>query len=360
MTSGLSIAARHRQGAFQLRAAFTAPPGITALFGRSGSGKTTLVNVIAGLVRPDSGRVAVGDDILLDTALGIDLPRHKRRVGYVFQDARLFPHLGVRQNLVFGRWFAGRDVSGPSLDEVVDLLGLGGLLGRRPAGLSGGERQRVAIGRALLAGPRLLLMDEPLASLDEARKAEILPFIERLRDASGVPIVYVSHALPEVIRLADTVVLLDGGLVVAAGPATDVLSRPDAGGVGAERDVGTLLEAVIDRHDAAYGLTALSTAIGPLMTPRLDLLPGMRRRVRVQARDVMLSRARPEGLSALNVFPAVVLGVDAEVGDSASRLVRLTCGDGTLLARITRRSVDVLGIAPGLPVFAIVKSVALP
>ena len=195
----LEVEIDHRQGAFRLRGSFRSDGRLTALFGRSGSGKTTLVNVIAGLIRPERGRIAVDGATLLDTQAGVFVPKHRRRIGYVFQEGRLFPHLSVRQNLLFGRWFAGREggarTRASDLDAVVALLGIGHLLRRRPAGLSGGEKQRVAIGRALLARPRLLLMDEPLASLDEARKAEILPFIERLRDEAGVPIVYVSHAV---------------------------------------------------------------------------------------------------------------------------------------------------------------------
>jgi molybdate transport system ATP-binding protein len=207
----LAIDIKHRLGSFELDARFGAGSGLVALFGRSGSGKTSVINIIAGLIRPEHGQVTVEGVTLVDAARGIFVPSHRRRIGYVFQEARLFPHLTVRQNLLYGRWFAPRTGRGDDLDRVVDLLGIGGLLDRRPGRLSGGEKQRVAIGRALLAAPRVLLMDEPLASLDEARKAEILPYIERLRDEGGVPIVYVSHSLAEVARLASTVVVLAEG-----------------------------------------------------------------------------------------------------------------------------------------------------
>jgi molybdate transport system ATP-binding protein len=196
----LSVRLCHRFGGFDLDLAFDAPGGVTALFGRSGAGKTTVINAVAGLLRPDAGRIVAAGRVLLDTGAGVNLPAHRRRIGYVFQDARLFPHLTVRQNLLYGRWFGGRR-DGPGLDRIVALLGIGGLLPRRPATLSGGEKARVAIGRAILSNPDLLALDEPLAALDEARRAEILPYLERLRDDLGLPMLYVSHALAEVARL---------------------------------------------------------------------------------------------------------------------------------------------------------------
>ncbi len=201
-----------------MEADFAADWGVTALFGHSGAGKTTLLKMIAGTLRPESGRIAVGDFTLFDAERGINLPPEKRRIGYVFQEARLFPHMSVKRNLTYARW-AGRRQATRSFDEVVALLGIGHLLDRRPSTLSGGERQRVAIGRALLSDPALLLLDEPLSSLDHARRQEILPFIERLRDESHVPIVYVSHEIDEVARLADQIVLLSAGRVTASGAA---------------------------------------------------------------------------------------------------------------------------------------------
>lgn len=359
----LEVALEHRQGAFDLEAAFRTGGRLTALFGPSGSGKTTLVNAIAGLVRPRRGRIAVDGTVLLDTEAGIDRPPHRRRVGYVFQEGRLFPHLTVRQNLLFGRLFAGRPGTGEAsadidLDAVVALLDLAALLSRRPAGLSGGEKQRVAIGRALLARPRLLLMDEPLASLDEARKAEILPFVERLRDEAGVPIVYVSHALAEVARLADTVVLLVAGRVVAAGPTAAVLDGgPASSALAGKRESGTVLEGRVVAHDAHYGLTRLATPAGDLHLPGPARPVGATVRALVRAGDVMLALERPRGLSALNVLPGTVAALGQ--GGGVWVEVRVACGGAHLLARVTRRSADELGLAPGRPVFAAVKSVSL-
>ena len=210
----LAVAVRHRQGDFTLDVAFEADASVVALFGPSGSGKSTLLHIMAGLVRPAAGQVVVEGRTLVDSRAGVFVPPHRRRIGCVFQDGRLLPHLSVRQNLLYGRWFTPKMERWGSLDEVVALLGIAPLLTRRPHTLSGGEKQRIAIGRALLASPRLLLMDEPLASLDEARKEETLPYIERLRDELAIPIVYVSHALSEVERLADCIIRLQGGRVV--------------------------------------------------------------------------------------------------------------------------------------------------
>ncbi|GAB4169476.1 MAG: molybdenum ABC transporter ATP-binding protein [Thalassobaculales bacterium] len=353
----LEVAVVARTGDFTLDAAFVAAGRLTALFGRSGAGKSTIVNLIAGLSRPLRGRIAVDGTVLVDTAAGIDLPTHRRRLGYVFQEGRLFPHLSVRQNLLYGRFFAPRGAAGPGLDEVVSLLGIGSLLGRRPAGLSGGEKQRVAIGRALLAAPRLLLMDEPLASLDEQRKAEILPYIERLRDEGRVPIVLVSHSVAEVARLADTMVVLSEGRVAAVGPVTAVMARPDLFPLTGRAEAGAVLAARVAGHDAAYGLTLLDSAAGMLRVARLDLPAGAAVRVRIRARDVMLALAPPEGISALNVLPGRV----AAIGEGEAGIVdlRLDCGGEALLARITRLSLETLALTPGTPVFAVLKTVAL-
>jgi molybdate transport system ATP-binding protein len=360
MSGGLFVDVDHRQGDFRLSASVQAPEGVTALFGRSGSGKTTLVNVIGGLVRPNRGRVELDGMTLVDTRAGVFVPPHRRRIGYVFQEGRLFPHLSVRQNLLFGRWFAPAGPDRTHLPAVVDLLGIGHLLNRRPAGLSGGEKQRVAIGRALLAKPRLLLMDEPLASLDEGRKAEILPFIERLRDEAGVPIVYVSHVLGEIARLADTLVVLDDGAVAASGPIGEVIGRLDPGSLFGTRQAGAILDARVAAHDSAFGLTTLSTRAGDLRVPTIPLPIGAALRVQVHARDVMLSLERPSGLSALNVLAATVAEiVELEDGGCSTCEVRLDGGGASLLAQIPRRSVADLGLARGTPLFAIIRSVAV-
>ncbi|MDP4003198.1 molybdenum ABC transporter ATP-binding protein [Methylobacterium sp. NEAU K] len=344
-----------RRGAFALEAAFQAGPGLTALFGRSGSGKTTLIDLIAGLARPDRGRIVADGATLVDTAAGVFLPPHRRRVGVVFQDARLFPHLSVRSNLGFGRVFARQPRDPAAFPAVIEMLGIGHLLDRRPEGLSGGERQRVAIGRALLARPRLLLMDEPLAALDEARKAEILPYIERLRDEAGVPIVYVSHAVSEVARLATTVTVLEAGRVAASGPAEAILRRADLVPIH-EAEAGALLDMVVEGSDPETGLTRLAGLAGRLLVPGLTRTPGTRLRVRVlPARDVLVATERPRGLSARNVLSGEVAALTVS-GSEVS--VEINCNGAILAARITAAAVRELGLAPGSPVHAVIKSAA--
>jgi molybdate transport system ATP-binding protein len=352
----LSVSVTHRLGAFTLDAAFESEGGLTALFGRSGAGKTSLINAIAGLYRPDQGRIAVDGVVLADTASGIFVPAHKRRVGYVFQEGRLFPHLNVRQNLVYGRWFAPKTAGGGEFDQIVELLGIGPLLARRPANLSGGEKQRVAIGRALLARPRLLVMDEPLASLDEGRRAEIFPYIERLRDEMLVPVVYVSHSIAEVARLATTLVVLSEGKVAAIGPTAQVMGRIDLFPLTGRTEAGAILATRVAAHDEKFGLTVLRAAAGELRVPHLDLPVGSALRVRIRARDVMIALAPPEGLSALNVLPGIVAEIGA--GDGPIVQIRLDCAGEALVARLTRRSVETLGLVPGKRVHAVIKSIA--
>jgi molybdate transport system ATP-binding protein len=295
--------------------------------------------------------------VLTDTEHGIRTPAHRRRVGYVFQEGRLFPHLTVRQNLLFGRWFAPRAAPLGRLDDVVDLLGIGALLDRRPGRLSGGEKQRVAIGRALLTGPRLLLMDEPLASLDAQRKEEILPYIERLRDQGSVPIVYVSHASAEVARLATTIVLISDGRVRAVGPVQEVMGRAELYPMTGRFDAGAVLAARVVAHDTNWGLSELSGTFGRLTVPRLDAAVGTQLRVRIRARDVILAAAPPSGISALNVLAG---RVEALVPiEEAAIEVQLRLGEERLLARVTRRSGAALGLAPGREVFAVIKTVAI-
>ncbi|OZB20413.1 MAG: molybdenum ABC transporter ATP-binding protein [Rhodobacterales bacterium 34-62-10] len=351
----LEVSVRHAFDGFTLDAHFSAPPGLTVLFGRSGSGKTTLVNAVAGLLMPDAGRIAAGSWVLLDTDKAIRLKPHRRRIGYVFQEGRPFPHLTVRQNLAYGAWFAPKDAPREDMGRVIALLGIGHVLDRRPDALSGGEKQRVAIGRALLSAPRLILADEPLAALDEARKAEILPYFERLRDEVNIPILYVSHSASEVARLATTVVALDAGRVIAQGPAAEVLGNPAVLPVGA-REAGAVLEARVVRHHAD-GLTELDAGGIALFLPLVSQPPGSLLRVRIAAHDVILSRGRPEGLSALNILPGVVREVRA--GDGPGAIVALDTAGGRVLARITRRSAATLGLVPGMAVHAIVKTVSV-
>ena len=329
--------------------------GITGLFGRSGSGKTTLLRCIAGLERTARAQIEFNGELWQDA--GRFLPTHRRAVGYVFQESSLFPHLDVRGNLEFGL----RRVPPPQrrlgFDQAVALLDLSALLRHRAPRLSGGERQRVAIARALLTSPQLLLMDEPLSNLDQSSKAEILPHLERLRDSLAIPIIYVSHALGEVMRLADHLVLLEAGRVRAAGPLQQLLARSDLP-LGHFEDSGCVFDAVIEEHDPSYHLTYVRIGAGRLAVSLKQAPIGHRVRVRIDARDVSLALKPPELTSIINILPAKVLAVSDD-RDPAQTLVRLELATEPLLARITRRSAVQLGIAPGMLLYAQVKSVAL-
>ncbi|MFT4180382.1 MAG: molybdenum ABC transporter ATP-binding protein [Rhizobium sp.] len=353
----LSVDIRHRLGNFSLEAAFTSDGGVTALFGRSGSGKTSMVRIIAGLIRPDQGHVSLDGTLLADSDRHLFVPRHRRRFGYVFQEARLFPHLSVRQNLNYGRWFAPRKERGESFDGVVDLLGIEALLDRRPAKLSGGEKQRVAIGRALLSSPRLLLMDEPLAALDEARKGEILPYLERLRDETKVPIIYVSHSIAEVARLANRVVVMRDGKVEATGPAVEIFSQFSGPQAIDRREAGVLLEGRVEQIDSGHRLTTVALKAAKLFVPGEAAGIGRTVRVHIPARDVMLATARPEGLSALNILEGYILGMGAATDGTVE--VKVDCGGDIVLARITQFSAERMDLRVGLPVYAVIKTVAL-
>lgn len=352
----LSVDITHPFGDFTLRVAFEAPGGITALFGRSGTGKTTVVNAVAGLLRPRSGRITLSGKVLFDANAGISLPLHKRRLGYVFQDGRLFPHLSVRQNMLYGQRFAPDDAPGPALNEVSDLLGIAALLDRRPGALSGGEKQRVAIGRALLSRPQMLLMDEPLAALDSARKEEILPYLERLRDHTDIPVLYVSHSVAEVARLATSVVVLEDGQVARFGTAERVLSDPDMVRQIGIREAGAVLPATLLQHHDD-GMSELSVSGGRLFLPQMGLDIGTATRVRVLAKDVIIALDKPTGISALNILPAEILALRGGTGPGV--MVQMQCGKDRLLARITRRSADALALTPGTRVHAVIKSVSI-
>jgi molybdate transport system ATP-binding protein len=333
--------------------------GVTALFGPSGCGKTTLLRALAGLDRA-AGRVALGGAVWQDDAQRRFVPPHQRPLGYVIQEAALFPHLSVQANLDYGRRRAGAAAQAFALDAVVDLLGIGALMDRRPATLSGGERQRVAIARALATAPRLLLMDEPLAALDAPRKAEILPYLERLHRTLALPIVYVTHAMDEVARLADHLVLLDAGRVRAAGPLASLLAQPDLP-LARQDDAGVVITARVDRHDPAYGLSRIAFDGGTLWVGETTAAPGDAVRARVLARDVSVARQAPQESSVLNVLPVVLDSVQA---DHSTALLRLRLGTPGatptwLLARITRRSADTLALQPGDALFAQIKGVAL-
>lgn len=357
MTDGLRVRLRMDRGAFCLDVDLDLPlRGISALFGHSGSGKTTVLRAIAGLERAPGGVVALGDEVWQDDARGLFVPVHQRAIGYVFQEASLFPHLSVRANLEFGRKRVPVHERRFALEPVAALLGIAGLLERRPDGLSGGERQRVAIARALLASPRLLLMDEPLAALDLRRKLEILPYLERMHGELAIPIVYVSHAPDEVARLADHLVLLDDGKVVASGPLSETLARVDLPPSFAD-DAGVVLDTVLAGHEED-ALSRLEFAGGALFVGRRREAVGTHLRCRIHARDVSLALDRPQGTSIVNRLPAVVTAV-AATDTPGHVLVQLRMGSSPLLARITERSRRELDIAPGLQLWVQIKGVAL-
>jgi molybdate transport system ATP-binding protein len=349
-------------GAFSLDAAFESDARVLALFGRSGAGKSVTIALIAGLMRPDRGQITVDERVLVDTEAKIFVPKHARRIGVVYQDARLFPHMTVRQNLMFGRWFAGTADRSASdrveLDAVVDTLGIGHLLARRPGRLSGGERQRVAIGRALLSSPRLLLMDEPLAALDDERKREVLALIERLRDEFKVPIVYVSHAIEEVARLAARVVVLGGGRVVAAGGIDEVFgpSQTQAGESRFARS--SVLSGRIAGLHASYGLTEIAHPGGTIWLAGPAGPDGREVRIVVRATDVALATTRPRDLSVRTILAGTVAAIEIESGPLAAVTLDLK-GGAHLVALATRMAVDELKLKRGDPVFALIKTVAL-
>ena len=355
----LDIRIRHRFPGFALDLAFAAAEtGVTALFGPSGAGKTSTINAIAGLFTPDEGRIAIGGETLLDTASGIDLPARARRVGYVFQEARLFPHLSVAANLDFGAKRTPAPLPPNERQRIVDMLGIEHLANRRPRNLSGGERQRVSLGRALIANPRILLLDEPMAALDASRKAEIMPWLEKLRDEARIPILLVSHAIEEVTQLADNVVFMDKGTVLAAGPAEDVLSRSDLSPRGAFLEAGAVISGKVVSQDDAHRMTEIGFDGGRIWVPRLKAEPGGRVRLRVRASDVMLALEEPHGVSANNIVAATVAAI-RETADGLYLDVELTCGSARLVSRITRKSCERLELRTGMPLFAVIKSVSV-
>lgn len=347
----LDVFVRHRFADFSADVRFSVPaPGVTALFGPSGCGKSTVLSAVSGLLKADEARVVLDDVVLSEVA------PERRRIGVVFQDGRLFPHMSVAANLRYG---LRRAPAGPiAFDETLELLGIGHLLARYPARLSGGERQRVAIGRALLSQPRLLIMDEPLAALDSARKAEILPYLARLRDNLRIPMLFVSHHIEEVAQLADTLVLMSAGQVTACGPVGEIAARADLPlALGA--DAGAILGAEIASHDAHRGLTVLAAGEGvTIVVPGIDRPPGARVRVRIPASDVVLALEKPVRISANNIVPGTIRAV-RDVPGRRLALAEILVGDNLLLSQLTPDSVANLDIRPGCPVLALFKSIAV-
>lgn len=355
--SGLHMQVVLKRPEFTLDVALTLPShGITALFGVSGSGKTTLLRVLAGLEPQARGRICVQGEVWQDSAQGVFRPVHQRGLGYVFQEASLFDHLNVEDNLKFGFQRTPPGERKLSWNQALELLGIAHLLQRWPHQLSGGERQRVAIARALATSPRILLMDEPLASLDSARKAEILPYLERLQSELNIPIIYVSHAIDEVARLADHMVLLESGKVTASAPTRELLTRLDLSLAHGDT-ASAVLTATVISHDASDHLTTVRFDGGQLAVPMSTAKIGQSLRIRVQARDVSLTLAKQTGTSILNILSATVTALSP---DSPGQLmVALDTGGCPLLARVTTRSAHALGLAPGLTLFAQIKGVAI-
>jgi molybdate transport system ATP-binding protein len=360
----LKVAVEKRLGSFVLAVEFDAPtPGIVALFGPSGCGKSTTINIIAGLLAPDRGEIRLDEDVLLDTRRAVAVAAERRGIGYVFQDARLFPHLNVAANLGYAQRRARR-APYVSLERVIALLDLEPLMSRRVHRLSGGERQRVAIGRALLSQPRLLLLDEPLAALDRDRREEVLPYLETLRDQLSIPMIYVSHQFDEVLRLATHLVLLQSGTVAAEGGITQMSLDPKLRALIGAEAVGAVIDGTVIDTDAASGLTRIQVGNGEIKVEAARLAAGTRMRVQLLARDVIVSTRMPQYLSVRNRLQGLVTAIDddgtGKAGGIGSDLVSIDIGAGaSILARVTRAATRELELVVGAPVWALVKAVSL-
>lgn len=358
----VSVNIRKTLGALTIDAWFESTSGVTALFGKSGAGKTSIVQMLAGLMTPDNGRIDIDGTPVFDSETGLNMAPEHRQVGYVFQDARLFPHMNVRRNLEYGRRRnrsrnGNRNRNGAGFDDVVDVLAIAPLLDRQPHLLSGGEKQRIALGRALLSAPRLLLMDEPLAALDAERKWEVLPFIDRIQRDFGTPVVYVSHSIEEILQIADTMVLIANGGVSAAGPVEDVLNRPDLLRAAGDGNAGSVITVRVTEIDPSYGIATLAFAGGEFRVTAPDLTIGETLRIRVRARDVTLATEHPQNVSVLNVFEGTVGTISSAHGPQVD--VSVDVGGAVIWSQITRKSLDDLTLQPGVKVFAMVKAVAI-
>jgi molybdate transport system ATP-binding protein len=354
----LELDVRKQRGTFVSQVAFTSPtPGVTALFGRSGCGKTTTIQMIAGLLRPDQGCIRIEGTVLFDSQRGIDVPAEQRGIGYVFQDSRLFPHLTVEGNLHYGERRARGRPHHLRFADIVELLDLAALLGRRPAGLSGGERQRVAMGRALLAQPRLLLLDEPLAGIDVARRGEVLPYLERLRDQFALPMVFVSHQFEEVLRLAGDLVVLENGAVAGHGDVITMSRSPTLRAIIGEESLGSVVEGITTEVDAATGLARIRVGDGELHIEAGELRQGQRVRIQLLARDLILATAPPQALSVRNSLQGLITKLEPD--GARAWLVFADAGGATLMIRVTEAARTSLELRAGQPVWVLIKAVSL-
>lgn len=353
----MEVNVTRQQGEFRVDAAFEGvSSGVTALYGPSGAGKTSIINMVAGLMRPDAGRIVVNGLCLFDSSRGIDLPPERRRIGYVFQDGRLLPHLSVRANLKYGMRLTPAAQRFVFFDAVAELLGIRHLLGRRPARLSGGEKQRVAIGRALLTSPAMLLMDEPLASLDAARKAEVLPFVARLSREFAIPILYVSHVMDEILNLADRLVVVDAGRVAACGAIEDVVSDPELRTLFRDEDHGSVIRTVVDSPLDDAGVSRLRFGDCVFIVPPVPAERGTPVRVRIPARHVAVALSKTADTSIQNIFPARIQEIRVHDTWFADVCMDIGC---PLWARITRRSLAAMHLTVGQAVYALIKTVSI-
>ncbi len=354
----LSVQLNHQMKQFKLDLAFDLPTkGLTALFGPSGAGKSLTINAIAGLITPQEGQVQLNGETLFSSSAKINRPTHKRNIAYMFQDSRLFPHLTIKKNLLFGAKRCQQPPGKQEIDHLIDLLDIGHLLDRHPGRLSGGEKQRVALGRALLSNPSLLLLDEPMAALDQGRKHEILPHLERLRDESNIPILYISHSISEVARLADEMLLISEGKLAAKGPVHDVMNRLDLFPLTGRFEAGTAFVATILSHDIDNGMSKVQFDGGTLWASQLPGNPGDPVRLRIRARDVLLATEEPQAISANNILPVII--TDYREHPNHSVEVQLQCAGIKLLARITKKSWERLELKTGSALYAIVKSISM-
>ncbi len=347
----LDVNIAHRFPDFNLNVTFQSGAKVTALFGPSGAGKTTILNAVAGLFTPDSGRVSLDGSVVFDRDKDVNHPPHLRSVGYVFQSPRLFPHMTVLQNMMYGT--TGKMPS----DDIAQVLGIDHLLSRRPKHLSGGEQQRVAIARAVLRNPKLLLMDEPLSSLDADRRAAILPYLNQLAQSRDLPVLMVTHDMGEVAQLADHLVVLRDGQVIQSGAVSDVLSDPAAVPDIGVRNAGAVVTAVVTKAPSEDGLTQITLGGQSLYFPNIQRGVGATVKVRVLAQDVILAKTKPADISALNILSVTLKKISAGHGPGAA--IQLSVGDQTLLARVTKRSVQALKLEAGQNIYAIVKATAI-